>query len=70
MSNLACAVCDAPHDLDMGPDDGTCMICGGDLIEDESERGLVGRSAFTKTMTEVVAEGMAKAAAARGSGEN
>lgn len=59
--SLACKDCDAPHDLDMGPDDGTCMICGGDLIEDEKERELVGAGGFKKNLVEAVATGLEKA---------
>jgi hypothetical protein len=58
--DLCCADCDAPHDLDLGPDDGTCLICGGPLIEDESERETVGMS-FKKAMVEAVAKGLEKA---------
>lgn len=38
---LACSVCDAPHDFDLTPDDGTCVVCGGALTEDPKERALV-----------------------------
>ena len=35
---LACLDCNALHDFDLGPDDGTCVVCGGKLAEDETER--------------------------------
>lgn len=70
---LACKDCDAPHDLDLGPDDGTCIVCGGALIEDEAERELVGGTGFNKAVVEAVADGLTAAAVARGKadrGEN
>ena len=39
--NLYCATCDVPHDLDLGPDEGVCLVCGGPLVEDPKERELV-----------------------------
>jgi hypothetical protein len=51
---LACKECNAPHDLDMGPDEGVCMICGGDLIEDESERELVGGSGHQRRLQDLL----------------
>ena len=52
--NLYCKDCNCPHDLDMAPDEGTCLICGSDLIEDPIERELVGGRAFTRGIVEVV----------------
>ncbi len=54
MKPLYCASCDAPHDIDLAPDTGECIICGGPLIEDESERGLVGPSARDNLLRESV----------------
>lgn len=70
--NLYCAFCDAPHDVDLGPDDGTCMICGGPLIQDEKEREEVAAS-FAKAIVGAVEDGMLKAGFATdkvGRGEN
>jgi hypothetical protein len=73
--SLACADCDAPHDLDLGPDDGTCIVCGGTLIQDEKERGEVGLrgKVLAQAIVEAVNDGIAKMALARGKapqGEN
>ena len=69
---LFCASCDAPHDLDMAPDEGTCMICGGPLVEDLAEREeVVGGAA--RALVTAVNDGLAAAAVARGKasrGEN
>lgn len=63
---LYCASCDAPHDVDLAPDTGECVACGGPLIEDEVERGQVGPQATARAMVEVVNDGLAAAALARG----
>jgi hypothetical protein len=63
---LYCASCDAPHDVDLAPDTGECVICGGPLIEDEKERGEVGPDAVASRMVEVVNDALAGAAVARG----
>lgn len=62
---LYCAACDAPHDVDLGPDEGTCLICGGPLIEDETERAVVGPEAFGRRLTTVVADGLTAVALTR-----
>lgn len=69
---LACADCDAPHDFDLGPDDGTCVICGGPLVEDKTERDEVVGGAG-KAIVTAVNDGLIKAAVAAGKvlrGEN
>lgn len=74
MKPLYCASCDAPHDVDLAPDTGECVICGGPLIEDEAERTVVtARKGFTDAVVGAVNDGMAKVALARGKaprGEN
>lgn len=74
MSNLACAACGALHDFDLGPDDGTCIVCGGKLIEDEIEREEVeGNKGFNKGVVDAVTGGLAAVAHIRGKapkGEN
>lgn len=62
--SLFCKSCKAPHDLDMGPDDGTCMICGDKLVEDEGEADAVENGAARATV-EAVNDGMVKMYAAR-----
>ncbi len=57
---LACSTCDAPHDFDLGPDDGTCVICGGDLIEDVKERKLVGDQGLQRAMVDTVSEALSR----------
>lgn len=54
MSDLACADCKALHDFDLAPDTGLCIICGGNLVEDETEREEVGAGAFKAGLKEVV----------------
>lgn len=66
MKALACAECNAPHDFDLGPDDGTCVICGGPLIEDEQERELVGPKGVVKNLTDTMAQSLAALDHARG----
>lgn len=34
---LFCIGCGAIHDFDLALDDGTCIVCGDDLVEDENE---------------------------------
>ena len=63
---LYCASCDMPHDVDLAPDTGECVGCGGPLIEDETERDEVGPSAQARAMVEVVNDGLAATALARG----
>lgn len=58
---LYCASCDAPHDVDLGVDEGVCMICGEPLIEDDSERPAVGPSAFGRKLVDAVVAGLAAA---------
>lgn len=53
MSNLACADCKALHDFDLAPDTGTCIVCGGNLVEDETEREEVGVGALRAGLKEV-----------------
>ena len=62
---LSCATCDAPHDVDLAPDEGVCIICGGPLVEDESERALVGPEAFGRRLVTTVSDGLAAAALTR-----
>lgn len=50
---LVCSDCDAVHDVDLAPDEGACVVCGGALIEDASERGEVGPGAFRAGLKEV-----------------
>jgi hypothetical protein len=64
--SLYCATCDAPHDVDLAPDTGDCVGCGGPLIEDETERELVGPRAQAQAMVEAVNDGLAAVAIARG----
>jgi len=54
MGNLACANCKALHDFDLAPDTGECIVCGGPLVEDETEREEVGIGAFRAGLKEVV----------------
>jgi hypothetical protein len=63
--NLFCASCNAPHDLDMAPDEGTCLICGGPLVEDLSEREAV-QGGLGKAVVTAVNDGLAAVAVARG----
>lgn len=62
---LACADCDVPHDLDMAPDEGTCLVCGGPLVEDKKERAEV-TGGLQKALVTAVNDGLAAAAVARG----
>jgi hypothetical protein len=64
--SLYCSACDAPHDVDLAPDTGECVICGGPLIEDEAERGEVGPSAVARRLVTTVNDGLAAAALNRG----
>lgn len=69
---LACSICDAPHDFDLSPDDGTCIICGGALVEDPKEREEV-TSSLQRAVVGAVTDGLAAASIARGKatrGEN
>lgn len=65
---LYCAICDAPHDLDMAPDEGTCLICGGSLVEDPNERELV-TGGLQRAVVTAVNDGLAAVAVARGKAE-
>lgn len=64
--SLACSDCDAPHDFDLGPDDGTCIICGGNLVEDQKERELVGGKALVNAVVGAVNDGLIAANLIRG----
>jgi hypothetical protein len=66
MTDLACLACGAVHDFDLGPDDGTCIVCGGKLAEDESERELVQGKGLAEAVVDSVNDGIAKMALARG----
>lgn len=66
MKPLYCANCKAPHDIDLAPDTGECVICGGPLIEDETERGEVGPDVVASRMVEAVNDGLMAAVVARG----
>jgi hypothetical protein len=50
---LACADCDAVHDVNLAPDTGTCVVCGGPLVEDKRERAEVGAGAYRAGLKEV-----------------
>jgi hypothetical protein len=63
---LYCESCDMPHDVELAPDTGECVGCGGPLIEDETERGEVGPRAQARAMVDVVNDGLMAAAIARG----
>ena len=66
MKDLACADCGALHDFDLAPDTGTCIVCGGPLVEDAAERELVGGHAFRNALEEAAAranEALAKSKA-------
>lgn len=65
--SLYCAGCNAPHDVDLAPDTGECVLCGARLIEDEQERAEVtsGRG-FTQAMVEAANDGLLRVAVARG----
>ncbi|MBV8068268.1 MAG: hypothetical protein JO270_00085, partial [Acidobacteriaceae bacterium] len=58
---LTCTDCGIEHDLDEAPDIGTCVACGGDLVEDDQPR--VDRAA---RMRELMTETIRNLAAARG----
>jgi hypothetical protein len=67
MKPLYCAACDAPHDVALEPDLGVCVICGGKLIEDESERAEATSGAkFAQAIVDTVNDGLAKVALVRG----
>ena len=63
---LVCATCCTAHDFDFAPDTGECIVCGGFLIEDESERGLVGGKVLTRVITDAVTDGLAAVAIKHG----
>lgn len=63
---LYCERCDMSHDVELAPDTGECVGCGGPLIEDESERGEVGPQAQARAMVEIVNDGLAAVAIVRG----
>lgn len=35
--SLFCISCGTDHDYDLAPDEGSCIICGDDLIEHEGD---------------------------------
>jgi hypothetical protein len=63
---LYCSSCDMPHDIDLSPDTGECIACGGPLIEDETERGQVGPSVQAAKLVTAVNDGLLGIAIASG----
>jgi hypothetical protein len=66
LGDLACLECGAVHDVDLAPDTGECIVCGGRLAHDETEREAVYGRGMTEAIVESVNDGIAKMAVARG----
>lgn len=66
MIDLVCRECGAVHDVELAPDTGECIVCGGALIQDETERELVGPQGISKNLTDTFAESMARLDAVHG----